>query len=195
LKLRKKHRIPGAVSEQLIALRDRFVHIAGSPIRAEAETDRDENRIDHLWITISAGEFGQLQITVNTRSLRNRDADLDSRVRMGIIASGQQSVPAPGVFMSGPLDYSTIEAETSVVFDAYERTALESILLEKTRRANFIEAWGEFYTRGHIGIHQVHSRRASSVFLTDHIGRDGAIRFYFGNGRAEMVLFKFFGQL
>ena len=44
-------------------------------------------------------------------------------------------------------------------------------------RATFFEAWGELYFRNQLGIHQVHSRRASCSVPQDHIGRDGAIRF------------------
>ncbi len=57
-----------------------------------------------------------------------------------------------------------------------------------------MEAWGEFYVRNHIGLHQVHSRRASCSVLKDYQGRDGAIRFYFQDGTAEMLLFKYCGQ-
>jgi len=74
--------------------------------------------------------------------------------------------------------------------------AIVIYLAEKTGRAIFIEAWGEFYLRNHLGIHQIHSRRASCSVLKDEIGRDGAIRFYFGNdATAEMLLFKYCGQL
>jgi hypothetical protein len=82
-----------------------------------------------------------------------------------------------------------------VPFVEYERPALEALLTEKTRAALFIEAWGELYVRTHLGLHQVHSRRASCSVLTDYVGRDGAIRFYFREGTAEMLLFKYCGQL
>jgi hypothetical protein len=93
------------------------------------------------------------------------------------------------------LDYQEIEAATSVPYTEYERPALETLLAEKTGRALFIEAWGEFYIRTHLGIHQVHSRRASCSVLRDYIGRDGAIRFYFaGDAQTELLLFKYCGQ-
>ena len=77
----------------------------------------------------------------------------------------------------------------------YERPALETLLTEKTGRALFIEAWGELYIRNHLGIHQVHSRRASCSVRQDYKGRDGALRFYYGgNATAEMLLFKYCGQ-
>ena len=80
-------------------------------------------------------------------------------------------------------------------FFEYERLALEQLIASNFERAAVVEAWGEVYLRGHRGIHQVHSRRASSVIATDHVGRDGAVRFYYEEGRtSELLLFKFFGQ-
>jgi hypothetical protein len=107
-----------------------------------------------------------------------------------------KELPAPGVLTCSGLDYREIEAAAPMTFIEYERPALEALLAEKTGRAIFIEAWGEFYFRSHQGIHQIHSRRASCSVLKDYIGRDGAIRFYFGNDAiAEMLLFKYCGQL
>jgi hypothetical protein len=93
------------------------------------------------------------------------------------------------------LDYHEIEAVEKVTYIDYERPALETLLAEKAGRAIFIEAWGELYVRNHLGIHQVHSRRASCSVPQDYTGRDGAIRFYFGrDATAEMLLFKYCGQ-
>jgi hypothetical protein len=42
----------------------------------------------------------------------------------------------------------------------------------------------------------VHSRRASCSVRTDYVGRDGAVRFYYReNAAAEMLLFKYCGQV
>ena len=72
---------------------------------------------------------------------------------------------------------------------------METLLIDKATRAIFIEAWGELYVRIHVGIHQVHSMRASCSVLRDLVGRDGAIRFYFAEEkRAELMLFKYCGQ-
>ena len=103
-------------------------------------------------------------------------------------------LPAAGVIASEALDYATIVASNAVDFRQFERVPLESLIAEKVNRALFVEGWGELYARGHSGIHQVHSRRASYAFKTDHIGRDGSVRFYFKAGRSEMLLFKFYGQ-
>lgn len=170
------------------------MRLAGEPAGSEVERAEDPAEIDHLWITVRAGDLGLLQITVNTCSIRNRDLGFDHRVRMAIIPSTWNKLPASGLFAADAFDYSTIEAEHSVVFHEYERSTLELVLMNKINRARFVEGWGEFYVRGHTGIHQVHSRRASRVFPTDRVGRDGAIRFYDAEGRTEMALFKFFGQ-
>jgi hypothetical protein len=76
----------------------------------------------------------------------------------------------------------------------YERHALELLLTAKAKAAVFIEAWGELYVRTHLGIHQVHSMRASCSVARDFVGRDGAIRFYFLDGTADLLLFKYCGQ-
>ena len=77
-----------------------------------------------------------------------------------------------------------------------ERTALETMLKAKADRAIFVEAWGALYRRDRLGIHQVHSRRASCSVRTDFVGRDGALRFYYReDSAAEMFLFKYCGQV
>ena len=73
-----------------------------------------------------------------------------------------------------------------------ERPALERLLIDAAHRAICVEAWGEFYIRAHIGVHQIHSRRASHAVPREVIGQDGAIRFYFRESNtSEMMLFKF----
>lgn len=115
-------------------------------------------------------------------------------MRLGIIASIWKELPTAGLFESSCLDYHSLEAGTPVVYLEYERPALEVLLSDKARRAVFVEAWGELYVRVHLGIHQVHSMRASCSVARDLVGRDGAIRFYFPDGTAEMLLFKYCGQ-
>ena len=170
-----------------------MVHVAGEPITFAAEIDRNPANIDHFWITIQMGDAGPLRIALSTHSRQNAAAGFDPRVRIGVIA-GAGSLPATGILPFNGWDYSALEAETPVTYLEYERPALETLLVDKTRRAIFIEAWGELYVRNHLGIHQVHSRRASCSVLTNYIGRDGAIRFYFADGTTEMLLFKYCGQ-
>jgi hypothetical protein len=103
-------------------------------------------------------------------------------------------LPMSGLVESPGLDYHAIEQASPVAYGEYERLALERLLADKSERAAFVEAWGELYIRTHIGIHQVHSMRASCSVPRDLVGRDGAIRFYFQDGTAEMLLFKYCGQ-
>jgi len=115
-------------------------------------------------------------------------------MRVGIVTSTWQKLPVAGLARSACLDYQALEAISPVAYVEYERPVLEQLLTDKTTRAIFIEAWGELYVRTHLGIHQVHSMRASCSVARDLIGRDGAIRFYFREGTAETLLFKYCGQ-
>jgi len=172
------------------------VHVAGAPIAFAAEIDRVPSNIDHFWITIGMGSGEPIRIALSTHSRQNAAAGFDPRVRVGVVASMWRELPAAGMIRSRGLDYQEIEAAGPVTYIEYERPALESLLAEKTGRALFLEAWGELYVRNHLGIHQVHSRRASCSVLQDYKGRDGAIRFYFADGaRTELMLFKYCGQL
>lgn len=171
------------------------MHIAGVPIAFAAETDRVPANIDHFWITIGIGSGEPIRIALSTHSRQNAAAGFDPRVRIGIITSAWRELPAAGMTGCRGLDYQEIEAADPVTYTEYERPALEAFLAKKTGRALFIEAWGELYVRNHLGIHQVHSRRASCSVLQDYKGRDGALRFYFADdSRTELVLFKYCGQ-
>jgi hypothetical protein len=171
-----------------------LVHLAGTPIAFAAEIDRVPANIDHFWITVAIGAAEPIRIALSTHSRQNAAAGFDPRMRVGIVASSWTELPSAGLAKSPGLDYRTIEAATAVSYLESERPALELLLADKAKRAALIEAWGELYVRTHVGIHQVHSMRASCSILRDLIGRDGAIRFYFPDGRAELVLFKYCGQ-
>ena len=171
-----------------------LVHLAGTPIAFAAEIDRVPANIDHFWITIGIGTGEPIRIALSTHSRQNAAAGFDARMRLGLIASTWTELAAAGLFKSSGLNYQSLEAAASVVYVEYERPALELLLTDKAKRALFIEAWGELYIRTHLGIHQVHSMRASCSVARDLIGRDGAIRFYFADGTAEMLLFKYCGQ-
>lgn len=171
-----------------------LVHLAGTPIAFAAEIDRVPANIDHFWITIGIGVGEPIRIALSTHSRQNAAAGFDARMRVGVIASAWNELPAAGISKSSCLDYQSLEAAASVVYVEYERPALEILLTDNAKRAIFIEAWGELYIRVHVGIHQVHSMRASCSVARDLIGRDGAIRFYFSDRTAEMLLFKYCGQ-
>jgi hypothetical protein len=171
------------------------VHVAGVPIAFAAETDRVPSNIDHFWISLGMGGGEPIRIALSTHSRQNAAAGFDPRVRVGIVASAWRELPAAGMIGYRGLDYREIEAADPVTYTEYERAALETLLTEKAGLALFIEAWGELYVRNHLGIHQVHSRRASCSVLQDYKGRDGAIRFYFAEeARTELMLFKYCGQ-
>jgi hypothetical protein len=173
-----------------------LVHVAGTPVAFAAEIDRVAANIDHFWITIGIGTGEPIRIALSTHSRQNAAAGFDPRMRVGIITSTWQKLPVAGLARSTCLDYHALEAPSPVTYVDYERPALEQLLTEKTTRAIFIEAWGELYVRTHLGIHQVHSMRASCSVPRDYIGRDGAIRFYFADdARTELILFKYCGQV
>lgn len=187
----KRSRVP----ERLFGLRDQYVTLAGEIAAVAIEEDRDPGKIDHVWITVRAGDFGRLQISLNTFSRQNRAAGFDPRVRLGIITEAWNELPPPGLRKAAPLDYALLEAAHPTAFTVYERSALEEKLLLKARGAICAEAWGEFYIRSHVGVHQIHSRRASFAVPRDLIGHDGAVRFYFAQPHvSELLLFKFAGQ-
>ena len=174
-----------------------FVRVGGVPLSFAAETDAIPRNIDHFWITIAVGGGRMIRIALSTHSRQNAAAGFDARIRLGVIESTWTELPPSGVAAFGGLDYQKIEAAAAdpVTFVSYERPELETLLIQKTSNAVFIEAWGELYLRNQPGIHQIHSRRASCSVPQDYTGRDGAIRFYFERNRtAEMLLFKYCGQ-
>ena len=190
-----KERKQRLVPSELFRLRDRYAFVAGPIESVNVETNDDPGKVDHVWMKIRAGEQGLLQIAISTRSRKNAEAGYDPRVWVGIVISNWTELPAAGARAAEPLDYSKIEAAQSINFVPYDRVALEELLVQKARAACFARGWGEFYVRAHLGIHQVHSRRASLAYPVDHRGKDGALEFYFDNEKhRELLLFKFAGQ-
>lgn len=175
---------------------DEFVVAAGELVSFKREVDVDLSKVDHFWITIRAGDFGLMRIAINTWSLRHVTDGFDPRMRVGILASTWSELPANGVFPAAGLNYADFERADQIRYREMERSALEELLAEKASRAILAEAWGALYLRDQLGIHQVHSRRASCSVRADYVGRDGAIRFYYReNAAAEMLLFKYCGQV
>jgi hypothetical protein len=175
---------------------DQFVLGAGEIVSFVREADPDPAKIDHFWITIRAGSFGLLRISINTWSLKHAADGFDPRIRLAVLLSTWEQLPAEGLFPVPGLDYAELEPATPLIYREVERPALEQLLATKARRAIFLEAWGALYLRDRLGIHQVHSRRASCSVRTDYDGRDGALRFYYReNSASEMLLFKYCGQL
>ena len=173
---------------------DEFVVVAGQPAGFQVETDLDPLKIDHVWVTIRAGRFGNLRISISTCSLKHAADGFDPRMRVGVLSARWRELPEGGVLPAAGLNYAELELAQPVAYRETERTILEKLLRAKTDRAICVEAWGALYLRDRLGIHQVHSRRASCSVRTDYIGRDGAVKFYFPDRTSEMVLLKYCGQ-
>ena len=175
---------------------DEFVVGAGELVTFEKEVSPDPDKTDHFWITIRAGNFGPLRISISTYSLKHVADGFDPRMRVGTVSSHWSQLQASGVFPAAGLDYAEFERASAIVFREMERPALEELLAAKASRAIFAEAWGALYLRDRPGIHQIHSRRASCSVHTGYVGRDGAVRFYYReDAAAEMLLFKYCGQV
>ncbi|MEO8353939.1 MAG: hypothetical protein ABI680_19600, partial [Chthoniobacteraceae bacterium] len=92
-------------------------------------------------------------------------------------------------------DYALIEATMNVFYEHYEQAALADLLIERAKRAVRAEVWGDLYAQDHLGVHQIHSRRASCAVPLDVKNRDGALQLYYSEeNESELFLFKFCGQ-
>ena len=174
------------------------VRVVGRPIRMEVERNPNEATRDHFWITISVAEIGPVVLTINTRSMRNFRAGFEDRVRVGRVRSAFHRPPVGGMSRSRLLNYASIESNSNVFYEFFERKELEELLRDQTERATWVQAWGVAFQRRTLGVHQIHCRRASCAVAEDLHGMDGALRFYREagerKGEAEMLLFKFCGQ-
>jgi hypothetical protein len=173
----------------------KFVHVRGIPYTVAVEESEDPLKVDHVYLNVEAPPFGRLRVAINTVSKLNRAAGFDPRVRVGIIRSTYTEKPSPGLEECGGLDYAKQEEKHNVFYEAYEHTPLVEMLVAKMKTAIRAEIWGELYATDHIGIHQVHCRRASDAVPQDLKGRDGALKLYYPQDNlAEAFLFKFSGQ-
>jgi hypothetical protein len=173
----------------------RFVRVAGSVHNAQLEPAPNPAEVDHVWITLDVPPYGRVRAAVNTISRISRVSGFDPRVRVGIMRGTWTALPEAGLSELDGLSYGTIETSANVFYEVIEQTLLEEMLIEKSKRALAVEVWGELYARREIGIHQIHSRRASHAVPVDVPERDGAIKFYFSERQqSELLLFKFAGQ-
>src|SRR3954467_15643674 len=83
--------------ERIRSWSPKFVHAVGVPYWAEPEPERDESKIDHVWITFEAPPLGRLRAILNTRSRLNQNAGFDPRVRVGKVRSTWIETPQRGV--------------------------------------------------------------------------------------------------
>lgn len=164
-------------------------------MHAQIEYNVDERRIDHVWITLEVERIGLMRASINTLSRLNRDAGFDSRVRVGIVRGTYEELPESGLFPCLQFDYTEIEKLENVFYEHYDRPEMETLLTKRANEAILVEVWGDIYAHTHVGVHQVHSRRASCAIPYDAVGRDGALKFYHEREKAcELLLFKFCGQ-
>lgn len=164
-------------------------------MRAQIEYNADERRIDHVWITLEVARIGLVRAAINTLSSLNRDAGFDSRVRVGIVRTTYEELPESGIFPCRRFDYADMEKAENIFYEHHDRASMEVLLTARAGKAILVEAWGDIYAHAHVGVHQVHSRRASCAIARDSVGRDGALKFYYEAEKAgELLLFKFCGQ-
>lgn len=173
-----------------------FTRAVGDALGATVEAHENPERIDHVWITMNVGLPARLLVSISTSSKRSRDAGFDPRVRVARLRSRWESLPPLGWEKFPSLDYQALEKDANVFYEHLDRPPLENMLVSRASQAVRLEVWGTPYHRKtQPGIHQIHSRRASSAVAEDMYGRDGALRFYFAADQvAELFLFKFCGQ-
>jgi len=173
----------------------KFVHVRGVPYTVAVEENADPLKVDHVYLNVEVPPFGRLRVAVNTLSRLNRDAGFDPRVRVGIIRSTYTEKPVPSLEECAGLDYAKQEEKHSVTYEPCEQAALTEMLVTKMKAAIRAEIWGELYARDHLGIHQIHCRRASKGQPQEVANRDGALKLYYPQDNlAEAFLFKFDGQ-
>lgn len=173
----------------------KFVHVIGVPYAVDREAAEDPANSDRLWLTIEAPPFGRLRASVNTTSRLSRDAGHDARVRVAIVPSTWEEKPAPGLSEDKGQNYAKIEAAFGATYEPMEREALADLLVERAKRAMRAEVWGDLFAQEHLGVRQLHCRRASSAVADDLRNHDGALKLYYADGNtAELFLFKFAGQ-
>ena len=172
----------------------KFVHVTGVPYTVEIEQSEDPLRVDHVWITLEVPPLGRVRAAINTLSRFNRDAGFDARVRVAIIPGTWDEKPENGLLEEAGQDYAMIEAALPVTYEFYEHDPLAEMLVTKAKLAVRAEVWGELYAQDHLGVHQIHSRRASCAVTRDIKGRDGALKLYYADNTSELFLFKFCGQ-
>ena len=170
----------------------KFVHVTGVPYTVEVE--QNSLFVDHVWITLEVPPFGRVRASVNTVSRFNRDAGFDARVRVAIVPGTWEEKPENGLLEEPGQDYAMIEAALPVAYEFYEHAPLVELLVGKAKVAVRAEVWGELYAQEHLGVHQIHSRRASCAVPRDLKGRDGALKLYYADNTTELFLFKFCGQ-
>lgn len=193
--MRKRPDVRTLLYERIRNSPPKFVHVTGVPYTVEAEVCDDPEKEDHVWMTMEVPQYGRIRAAVNTTSRSAREAGLDSRVFVAILQNTWTEKPETGLVECDGQSYAKVEAAVEVSYTPYEHEPLKELLITKMKAAIRAEVWGDLYARDHLGIHQIHSRRASAVVRTDLRNRDGALKLYYAQDNlAELFLFKFAGQ-
>jgi hypothetical protein len=77
---------------------DEFVFGVGEIVSFVKEVDLDPAKIDHFWITIRAGSFELLRISISTWSLKPASDGFDPRMRPSVLSSTWSELPTPRAF-------------------------------------------------------------------------------------------------
>jgi len=169
--------------------------VVGSVVKFEIESPKRPENQDHVFVTLDAGVSSLLVLSLNTLSFRNRMAGHDARIRVGTWRLHREKLPLRGVYPLDSFDYEAAELLGDITYGVMERTEVEDFFAQQCATCLLVEAWGIPYHRSQPGLHQIHSRRASCGVPQDLRGLDGAVRFYFKEGKiSELVLLKFCGQ-
>lgn len=173
-----------------------LVRVVGAVRHARIEPSLREADIDHVWLTIEAGIACPIEVAVNTLSRRNRDAGFDARVRLGRKREPWIDLPALAVEPIERFSYAEKEARANFFYETPDRPELEKILLDTAANCLRVEVIGApYHRRPLVGLHQIHSRRASCAVAEDIDGRDGALKFWLPFPREiHWLFFKFCGQ-
>jgi hypothetical protein len=173
----------------------KFVHITGVPYTVEPEICDDPEKLDHVWLSVEVPSLGRLRASINTTSRVCKAAGVDPRIRVALVPGTWEEKPQTGLVECDGMNYAAIESLFEIKYEPMEREALSDLLLAKLKSAIRVEIWGDLYARDHLGVHQIHCRRASAGVAVDVIGRDGALKMYFtAENRTELLLMKFTGQ-
>lgn len=171
------------------------MRIVGEVVKFEIENSQRRENVDHVYVTVEAGLQVPLTLSLNTLSSRGRVTGHDPHIRLGTFVKTWARLPSRGAYPMEFFDYDTAEIVGHTDYRVLGREALEEYFALRCGNCRRIEAWGQPYTRVKPGLHQIHSRRASSAVPKDLRGHDGAVRFYFDEGqRCELALLKFCGQ-
>ncbi len=173
----------------------KFVHVTGVPYVVEIAPAGEPEKAEHVWLTLEVPSLGRMRVVINTMSKLSESAGHNPKVRMGIFHSNWTEKPQTGLIECDGQDYKFVEGKNSLSFKEYDPGQLAEILAARAKSAIRAEVWGDLYARDHLGIRQVHCRRASKAVPDGCTGRDGALKLYYPQGNdAELFLFKFAGQ-